>query len=48
MTYTIQDFGPSDVMTTAKEGSRRIKVEDGNSSFYEGQPSRWLSFACQH
>lgn len=27
--YTIQDFGPSDLLTSAAEGSRRVKTSDG-------------------
>lgn len=30
--YTIPDFGPSDLLTSAVEGQRRVKVEDSGST----------------
>jgi hypothetical protein len=38
--YTVPEFGPSDLMVTPREGTRRIKTEDGRSSFYEGHQFR--------
>lgn len=40
MTYTIQDFGPNDLLTTAKEGTRRVKVDLAQTGFFEGREFR--------
>lgn len=40
MAYTIPDLGPSDLLTSGKEGLRRLKVEDDESAFYEGRQFR--------
>lgn len=40
MTYTVDQFGPSDLLTTAKEGTRRLKIDAGNTGFYEGREFR--------
>lgn len=40
MSYTIQDFGPNDLLTTAKEGTRRVKVDPAQTGFFEGREFR--------
>lgn len=40
MTYTIDQFGPDDLLSTTKEGKRRVKVDPGNTAFYEGREYR--------
>ena len=40
MTYTIQDFGPSDLLTSPVEGARRVKTETGSTSFDLGKSFR--------
>lgn len=37
MTYTVDQFGPNDLLSSKKEGTRRIKVSEGDTSFYEGR-----------
>lgn len=37
MSYTVDQFGPSDLLTTKKVGTRRIKTDQGTTSFYEGR-----------
>ena len=43
MTHTIQDFGPSDLLTTGKLGTRRMKVDIAQTGFFEGREFR-MSF----
>lgn len=40
MTYTVDQFGPSDLLTSNKIGTRRIKYDAGKTSFYEGREFR--------
>ena len=40
MAYTIPDFGPNDLLTTAKEGTRRVKVDPAQTGFFEGREFR--------
>jgi len=40
MSYTIQDFGPNDLLTTAKEGTRRVKVDPAQTGFFDGREFR--------
>jgi hypothetical protein len=40
MTYTIPDFGPSDLLTSAREGMRRLRVDQGSTGFYLGREFR--------
>ena len=43
MTYTIQDFGPSDLLTSAKEGERRVKVSAESSLVSAARDGRLYS-----
>jgi hypothetical protein len=38
--YTVPEFGPSDLLTSAKEGTRRIKVEEDHTAFFEARERR--------
>ena len=40
MTYTVDQFGPSDLLTSKKEGTRRIKYDVGKTSFFEAREFR--------
>jgi hypothetical protein len=40
MTYSIDQFGPSDLLSSKKEGPRRIKYEVGKTSFFESREFR--------
>ena len=40
MTYNIDQFGPSDLLTSKREGTRRIKYDVGKTSFFEGREFR--------
>ena len=40
MTYTLPDFGPADLLTSSKEGSRRIKTQEGSEAFSDGRAFR--------
>jgi hypothetical protein len=40
MTYTVPDFGPNDLLTSAKEGERRIKTQEGSDAFSAGRAFR--------
>ena len=40
MTYTIPDFGPSDLLTSEKEGMRRVRVDVAQTGFFEGREFR--------
>lgn len=40
MTYTVPDFGPSDLLTSDKEGFRRVRVDQAQTSFFEGREFR--------
>lgn len=37
MTYTIPDFGPSDLLTSSREGTRRLRVDVAQAGFFEGR-----------
>lgn len=37
MSYTVDQFGPSDLFTSKKVGTRRIKYDAGKTSFFEGR-----------
>ncbi len=37
MSYTIDQFGPSDLLSSKKLETRRIKVSEGDTCFYEGR-----------
>jgi len=37
VTYSLDSFGPSDLLSSKKEGTRRIKVSEGDTCFYEGR-----------
>ena len=39
-TYTIPDFGPSDLLTSDKEEFRRVKVDIAQTSFFAGREFR--------
>jgi len=36
-TYTIQDFGPNDLLTSERFGTRRVRVDFGQTGFFEGR-----------
>lgn len=40
MTWTIPDFGPADLLTSAREGTRRLRVDLGQTGFFEGREFR--------
>jgi len=40
MTYTVDQFGPSDLLTSNKLGTRRIKYDTGKTSFFEAREFR--------
>ena len=40
MTYTIQDFGPSDLLTSNRYKYRRIRVDLAQTGFFEGREFR--------
>ena len=40
MTYTIPDFGPSDLLTSQREGTRRLRVDIAQTGFFEGREVR--------
>jgi len=40
MSYTIDGFGPSDLLTSPKDGTRRVKVDVGSSGFFEARTFR--------
>lgn len=37
MTYTVQDFGPSDLLTSNRYKYRRVRVDVGQTGFFEGR-----------
>jgi len=37
VTYTVDQFGPNDLLSSNKEGTRRIKVSEGDTCFFEGR-----------
>ena len=41
-TYTIPDFGPADLLTSQREGTRRIRVDVGQTGFFEGREFRFV------
>lgn len=40
MTWTIPDFGPADLLTSAREGTRRLRADLGQTGFFEGREFR--------
>lgn len=40
MAFTIPDFGHSDLLTSAKEGIRRLRVDTGQTGFFERREFR--------
>ncbi len=40
MSYTVDQFGPSDLLTSKKIGTRRIKYDVGKTSFFESREFR--------
>lgn len=38
--YRIADFGPSDLLSSEKEGVRRLKVQEGSTAFSDGRAFR--------
>lgn len=38
--YTLKDFGPSDLLTSSKEGFRRVRVDVAQTGFFEGREFR--------
>lgn len=40
MTWTIPDFGPADLLTSAREGTRRLRVDVAQTGFFEGREFR--------
>ena len=40
MAFTIPDFGPSDLLTSAREGTRRLRVDVGQTGFFERREFR--------
>lgn len=41
-TYTIPDFGPADLLTSEKEGFRRLRVDVGQTGLFEGREFRMV------
>lgn len=39
-TYTIPDFGPADLLTSKREGFRRVRVDVAQTGFFEGREFR--------
>lgn len=39
-TYTVPDFGPSDLLTNPKEGFRRVRVDVAQTGFFLGRQGR--------
>lgn len=39
-TYTIPSFGPADLLTSARERFRRVRVDMGQTGFFEGREFR--------
>lgn len=44
MTYTIPDFGPSDLLTSEREGFRRLRADIAQTSFFEGREFRTFKY----
>lgn len=40
MTWTVPDFGPNDLLTSSKEGFRRLRVDPAQTGFFEGREFR--------
>ena len=38
--YTIPDFGPSDLLTSGREGTRRVRVDVAQTGFFEARERR--------
>lgn len=41
-TYTVPDFGPSDILTSKKEIIRRVQVDVGNTGFFDAREARYF------
>lgn len=39
-TYTVPDFGPSDLLTSSAESFRRVRVDQAQTGFFEGREFR--------
>jgi len=42
VTYTIDQFGPSDLLTSKKFAIRRVQVDVGNTGFFDGREFRFF------
>lgn len=42
MSYTIQDFGPSDLLTSERDGFRRVKTEQARTGLLSGRQFRMI------
>ena len=40
MVFTIPDFGPSDLLTSGREGTRRVRVDVAQTGFFEARERR--------
>ena len=40
MSYNVEGFGPSDILTSKRFSTRRVKYETGKTSFFEGREFR--------
>ena len=40
MTWTVPDFGPSDLLTSEREKYRRVRVDVGQTGFFDGREFR--------
>jgi hypothetical protein len=40
VSFTIPDFGPSDLLTSAREGTRRVRVDVAQTGFFENRERR--------
>lgn len=40
-TYTVPDFGPADLLTSNREGTRRVRVDVGQTGFFERRQIRF-------
>jgi len=40
MSYKIDGFGPSDLLSSTKDGARRVKVDVGSTGFFEARTFR--------
>jgi len=42
VTYTVDQFGPSDILTSKKFAIRRVQVDVGNTGFFDGREFRFF------